>query len=119
MKSVLRNEWQTSALVDGHLYGFDNVGSAGPVTHLTCINAKTGQVVWRENRFGKGNLVAADGILWITTMEGEFVMAKASPEGYQELGRNKLFGKTRQAPSISNGRAFVRDDAEVICIKIN
>ena len=28
--SVLRNEWQTSVLLDGYLYGFDNVGSAGP-----------------------------------------------------------------------------------------
>lgn len=119
VKSVLRNEWQTSVLVDGHLYGFDNVGSAGPVTHLTCVDAKTGKTVWRENRFGKGNLVAADGMLWITTMKGEFIMAKATTAGYTELGRSKMFGKTRQAPSISNGRAYVRDDAEVVCIKID
>jgi outer membrane protein assembly factor BamB len=119
VKSVLRNEWQTSALVDGHLYGFDNVGSAGPVTHLTCVDATTGQTVWRENRFGKANLVAAAGVLWITTMKGEFVMAKAATDGYTELGRSKLFGKTRQAPSVANGRAYVRDDAEVVCIKIN
>ena len=119
VKSVLRNEWQTSALIDGHLYGFDNVGSAGPVTHLTCVNAQNGQTVWRENRFGKANLVAAGGVLWITTMKGEFVMAKATTDGYIELGRSKLFGKTRQAPSIANGRAYVRDDAEIVCIKIN
>ncbi|MFK8115582.1 MAG: PQQ-binding-like beta-propeller repeat protein [Rubripirellula sp.] len=118
VKSVLRNEWQTSALIDGHLYGFDNVGSAGPVTHLSCVNAKTGETVWRQNRFGKANLVAADGILWITTMKGEFVMVKATTAGYAELGRKKLFGKTRQAPAIDGGMAFIRDDAEVICIDI-
>ncbi len=118
VKSVMRNEWQTAALIDGHLYGFDNVGSAGPTTHLTCVNAKTGKTIWRENRFGKGNLVAADGHLWITTMNGELVVAKASTEGYLELGRKKLFGKTRQTPSISDGKAFVRDDQEVICIDI-
>ncbi len=119
VKSVLRNEWQTSALLDGYLYGFDNVGSAGPVTHLTCVDAKTGQTVWRENRFGKANLVAAGGMLWITTMSGEFVMVKATTDGYTELGRRKLFGKTRQAPSIADGRAYVRDDAEILCIKID
>ena len=32
-RSVLRNEWQTSLLVDNALYGFDNIGSAGPITN--------------------------------------------------------------------------------------
>jgi outer membrane protein assembly factor BamB len=118
VKSVMRNEWQTSVLIDGFLYGFDNVGSAGPVTHLTCVNAKTGQTVWRENRFGKGNLVAANGILWITTMKGEFVMVKATASGFEELGRKQIFGKTRQAVSIADGNAYIRDDAQVVCIKI-
>lgn len=118
VKSVMRNEWQTSVLIDGHLYGFDNVGSAGPTTHLTCIDAATGDVIWRKNRFGKGNLVAADGHLWITTMGGELVIVKATPEGYAEVGREKLFGKTRQNASIARGMAFIRDDNEVICIAI-
>jgi outer membrane protein assembly factor BamB len=118
-KSVMRNEWQTSVLIDGHLFGFDNVGSAGPVTHLACVNASTGETVWRENRFGKANLVAADGVLWITTMKGDFVMVKATTKGYVELGRKRLIGKTRQAPAIDQGKAFLRDDAEVVCLKID
>ncbi len=119
VKSVMRNEWQTSVLIDGYLYGFDNVGSAGPTTHLTCVNAKTGEVAWQKTRFGKGNLVAADGHLWITTMKGEMVVAKASPRGYVELGRKRLFGKTRQTLSISNQRAYIRDDDQVVCIDIS
>lgn len=118
-KSVMRNEWQTSVFIDGHLFGLDNVGSAGPVTHLTCVNAKTGKTVWRKNRFGKSNMVAADDKLWLTTMKGEFVLVDATPDEFRELGRSKLLGKTRQAPSIAGGRAYVRDDAEVLCIKID
>jgi outer membrane protein assembly factor BamB len=117
-KSVMRNEWQTSVLLDGFLYGFDNVGSAGPTTHLGCIRASTGERVWQESRFGKGNLTLADGKLWITTMDGELALAKASPDGYQELGRMKLFGKTRQSLSIAGGRGFIRDDNEVVCLKL-
>lgn len=118
IKSVMRNEWQTSVLLNGYLYGFDNVGSAGPVTHLTCVEAATGKVVWTKTRFGKGNLVAADGKLWITTMKGELVLVEATPKGYTEIGRQKIFGKTRQNVSLSDGFAFVRDDSQVICIKI-
>lgn len=117
-KSVLRNEWQTSVLLDGHLYGFDNVGSAGPVTHLTCINAATGERVWQELRFGKGNLIAADGKLLISTMDGEFVMVRATPEGFQELGRKQVLGSTRQAPSLAAGLVYLRDDAEIVCLDL-
>jgi outer membrane protein assembly factor BamB len=117
-KSVMRNEWQTSVLVDGYLYGFDNVGAAGPTTHLTCIDADTGETVWRKTRFGKGNLVLADGKLWITTMDGELVLVKVSPDGYEELGRAILFGRTRQSLSIADGLGYIRDNQEVVCIKL-
>ena len=118
VKSVMRNEWQTSILLDGYLYGFDNVGSAGPVTHLTCVEAATGKVAWTKTRFGKGNLVAADEKLWITTMKGELVLVEATPTGYSEIGRQQLFGKTRQNATLASGFAFVRDDSQVMCIKI-
>ncbi|MDG2222213.1 MAG: PQQ-like beta-propeller repeat protein [Rubripirellula sp.] len=118
-KSVMRNEWQTSVVVGDYLYGFDNVGSAGPITHLSCVRAKTGEPVWSETRFGKANLTLADGKLWITTMKGELVLARVTPEGYEELGRRRLFGKTRQSLSIANGHGFIRDDREVICLKLS
>ena len=115
-KSVMRNEWQTSIVVGDHLYGFDNVGAAGPVTHLVCLEAKTGREVWRKPRFGKGNMVYADGKLWITTFEGELVLARATPAGYEELGRAELLGRTRQTLTIASGRGYLRDNREVLCI---
>jgi outer membrane protein assembly factor BamB len=117
-KSVLRNEWQTSMLLDGFLYGMDNVGGAGPITHLTCIDAATGERKWQEARFGKGNLIAADGKLFITTINGELVIARATPERYDELGRATVLGSTRQAPALSNGRLFLRDDKEIVCLDV-
>jgi outer membrane protein assembly factor BamB len=115
-KSLMRNEWQTSIVIGDHLYGFDNVGAAGPVTHLVCLEAKTGREAWRKSRFGKGNMVFADGKLWITTFEGELVLARATPEGYEELGRAELLGRTRQTLTIAGGRGYIRDDREVLCI---
>ncbi|MCO6456987.1 MAG: PQQ-binding-like beta-propeller repeat protein [Pirellulaceae bacterium] len=117
-RSVLRNEWQTSILLGGHLYGLDNVGSAGPVTHLACIDAATGQRVWQQPRFGKSNLIAADGKLFFTTMKGEVVVVRAAPDGYQELGRQQVTGSTRQAPALAEGRLYLRDDAEVVCLDV-
>lgn len=118
VKSVMRNEWQTSILLGGHLYGFDNVGSAGQVTHLTCIEASTGKRVWQKPRFGKGNMIAADGKLFISTMKGEVVIARASPDSYQELGRKLVIDTTRQAPALADGRLYLRDDKEIVCLDV-
>ncbi len=117
-KSVLRNEWQTSMLLDGYLYGMDNVGGAGPITHLTCVNVRTGERKWQEPRFGKGNLIAADGKLFITTMKGELVVARASPERYDEMGRETILGATRQAPALAQGMLYLRDDKEIVCLDV-
>lgn len=117
-KSVLRNEWQTSLLVGDHLYGFDNVGGAGPVSHLTCINAATGERVWQQSRFGKGNAIAADGKLWIIMLDGELVLVNASPKGYEERGRQPLLRKTRQAPALAAGLLYARDDQDIVCVDI-
>jgi outer membrane protein assembly factor BamB len=115
-RSVLRSEWQTPIVLGDHIYGFDNVGSAGPVTHLACIHAPTGKRAWQQTRFGKGNMIAADGKLWISTFEGELMLAKATPEGFEELGRMEVTGRNRQAPALANGLLYLRDDAEIVCL---
>jgi outer membrane protein assembly factor BamB len=117
-QSVLRTEWQTAILLDGHMYGFDNVGSAGPITHLACIKAATGERAWQQLRFGKGNAIAADGKLFISTMNGELVIVRATPAGFQEIGRQAVLGPTRQAPALANGLLYLRDNKEIVCIDV-
>jgi len=117
-RSVLRNEWQTSILLDGCLYGMDNVGGAGTITHLTCVDAATGKRRWQETRFGKGNLIAADGKLLMSTLKGELIVARASPTGYDEIGRSTVIGSTRQAPALANGLLFLRDNEDIACFDV-
>ena len=116
--SVMRNEWQTAIHLNGHLFGYDNVGGAGPITHLTCIDAKTGARKWQQARFGKGNMIAADGKFFGTTMKGEVVVLEANAEEFVELGRMEVMGATRQAPSLANGLLYIRDDREIICLDV-
>lgn len=115
--SQLRAEWQTPVVHEGHLYGLDNSGSAGPITNLVCIRLSDRKTVWQKSRFGKGNLILADGCLWITTMKGELVLVEAAAAGYRELGRATVMETTRQAPALSGGRLYVRDDQHVICLE--
>ncbi|HZZ72080.1 MAG TPA: PQQ-binding-like beta-propeller repeat protein [Pirellulales bacterium] len=117
-KSVLRNEWQTSLLHNGYLYGFDNIGGAGPITNLTCVNAKTGERVWQQAKFGKGNAILADGKLYIITIKGELVIVRAIPEKFDELARAKVLDTTRQAPALVDGHLYLRDSDDIVCVDI-
>ena len=117
-KSVMRNEWQTSLVLGNHLFGFDNVGGAGPVTHLACLDLTTGERKWQKLRFGKGNFIAADGKLIISTIEGELVLVAANANQFEELARVKLLGMTRQAPALANGFVYLRDDQEIVCVDL-
>lgn len=116
--SQLRAEWQTPVIHDGYLYGLDNSGSAGPITNLVCIRLEDHKTMWQKNRFGKSNLILADGKLFLTTMAGEVVIVEASPKEFHELGRATVMETTRQAPAIANGHLLVRDDKEVVCIDV-
>ena len=118
VESILRAEWQTPLLVDGLLFGLDNVGSAGQVTNLVCVRASDGEQLWIEKRFGKANMTYADGKLFFSTMRGEIGIAIASGEAFEETARFVVSDRTRQAPVIFGGRLFVRDDSGIVCVDV-
>lgn len=117
--STLRAEWQTPLVVGSRLYGFDNVGAAGPVTHLTCIDSTSGERLWQKTRFGKGNAILADGKLWISTLDGQLVLVEATPTAYQERSRADVGIATRQAPALADGRLYLRDNASIVCFDVS
>ncbi len=51
-------------------------------------------------------------------MAGELVVARASSTKYEELGRVTLRETTRQAPALSNGRLYLRDGREILCVDV-
>ena len=51
-------------------------------------------------------------------VKGEFFAVVATPEKFSELGRMEVLGQTRTAPSIANGRAYIRDGKDVVAIDL-
>ena len=51
-------------------------------------------------------------------MKGELIAVRASPDSYQEMGRAKVIGETRQAPALANGLLYLRDDREIVCLQV-
>ena len=106
----MRNHFNNSILFEGHLYGMDGNSNLGRVVTLTCMDFRTGEVQWKERGLGCGSLMIADGKLVIISEDGQLVVAKASPDSYQELARSDfLSGRCWTMPLLLNGHVIGRN----------
>jgi outer membrane protein assembly factor BamB len=100
-------------VVDGHVYGFDNAT-------FRCLRLADGEQVWAKRGLGKGTVIAGDGLLIVYSDRGEAVLATASPEGYQEKGRLKVYdvARTWTPPTLAGGHLYLRGGDELACFDI-
>ncbi len=112
LQKRFRNHFNTSVHVDGFLYGYDNA-------ILKCINAQTGEEVWKTRGFGKGSLIAAGERLVALTESGELVLVKASPESFEEIARAEILsGKCWTSPTLADGRVYLRSHEELVAVDL-
>jgi len=113
---VLKNQFNSSVLLNGHLYGID--GDQNSRCSLKCVNLKDGKEVWAEKSIGFGSLMAADERLIILTEKGELVIAKASTEKFEEINRSQILsGRCWSAPVLANGKLFARNTpGHIVCL---
>ncbi len=111
-KKLMQNHYNGCILVGDYLYGFDN-------SILKCMRLEDGEEIWADRSVGKGSLIAAQGHLFILGEQGDVAMAKATPEGYQELGRMKILDyKSWTPPSLAGGRLYLRDQQNIACLDL-
>ena len=121
--------YNTAIHRDGYLYGFDgrNMGDSS----LACVDAASGQVVWREaptwtetfeigGRRGqqilgtaRGSLLAADGQFLCLGELGHLLWMDLTPRGYREISRAWLFAARESwaLPVLSRGLLYVVQNA--------
>jgi len=116
----MRNHFNNSVLLDGHLYGFDGDAHLGRLVTLTCIDFTTGNLAWRQRGLGCGSLLIADDKLLVLTEDGTLVLAKASPDAYVELARSAfLEGRCWTVPVLSDGRVYGRNaGGKLVCVTL-
>ncbi|MCG8608701.1 PQQ-binding-like beta-propeller repeat protein [bacterium] len=97
---------------DGHLYGYSG-------RFLTCVDSETGKTVWKSRPPGDGFSILVDGHLVIQTKKGTMHVAKATPEGFQEVAATKAFDSlTWTPPSFAYGSIFARNLYEIARVDI-
>lgn len=109
--------------VDGFLYGWGEYEGFG------CQNSETGKYRWVDKKaFKKGALTYADGrFYYINEDDGEVLLIKANPEGWDIKGRftlsplterRKPRGKIWVHPVVANGKLYLRDQEFIMCYDV-
>jgi outer membrane protein assembly factor BamB len=126
MKRVL-SATSTPMLTGGFAYSATRTGE------LACLDAGTGQEVWRTpkvtaKKSGPSIHITPQGdAAFLFTDEGMLIRARLTPAGYEELGRVKLiepmypFGGHKLAwapPAYANRHVFVRNEQELVCASL-
>ncbi len=109
---LIDGEINTPVFVDDHLYGFK-----GGI--LVAVEAATGELKWSARGYGRGSLIAADGKLIVLGEQGNLALVEASPSDYRELGTAQILsGRSWTAPSLADGRLFVRNGEEIVSLDL-
>ena len=110
---------QGVVLVDGYLYG-----TAYRKKQLVCLEMTTGKVMWTSKDVGMGDVIYADGMLYIYEgpEKGIVDLVKASPDACTRTGSFKLTegnGKHWAHPAISNGYLYIRHGDALIAYVVS
>lgn len=84
---------------------------------VTCLEAATGEIVWRERIGGDyfGSPVCVNGHIYCISREGEVVVLAASRQ-FEELGRIDLGEPSNSTPAIAGGVMYLRTKSHLMAL---
>jgi outer membrane protein assembly factor BamB len=94
---------------------------AGASSTLRCVETKTGHELWHKDKVGRFHaalLRTGDDRLLMLDDYGNLSLLDPDPKEYKELAKSKVCGATWAHPALSDGRVYLRDDKELICVEV-
>lgn len=114
----LATQYCTPIARGGFLFAIDGRDDVPPAD-FKCIQQSTGEVIWKQDNFGYGTLIFADGKILATKADGELVLIKPDAAGLQVLARARpLPGTIRALPALAAGKLYIRDEHTLKCLSV-
>jgi outer membrane protein assembly factor BamB len=114
--------FSSGALAGGErLYLITNTLLPIPNASLRCVDFKSGKELWNKSGVGyfhAGMIRTGDGKLLLLNDSGRLSLVDSDASQFRELCSAKVCGGTLVNPALSDGRLFVRDDKELICVQL-
>jgi hypothetical protein len=120
----------TPLVLGDYIYGVDSYGQ------LRCLRLDNGERVWEDltavpkARWSTIHFIQNRDITWMFNERGELMIARLSPQGFEELSRASLIEPTRgqlnqrdgvcwSHPAFSGRHVFARNDKELVCADLS
>jgi outer membrane protein assembly factor BamB len=114
--------FSTGVAAGDYLYLVTNVLKPIPSASLKCVDLKTGKEMWATKGLGSFNagvIRTGNDRLLILDDTGTLRLAETNPKEYRELAKSKVCGGTFSAPALADSHLYIRDDKEVLCLKLS
>jgi outer membrane protein assembly factor BamB len=86
---------------------------------LACIDAATGELKWKGDRYGHGQMMLVGKLILLMAESGDIVLLEPNPAEQRELARHKVFtAKTWNPPALAGDLLFIRNDREAACLRL-
>jgi len=131
----LHSIMSTPFIQDGFIYGVCSYGQ------LRCITTDSGERIWESleatgatgntrsniDRWANAFLIKNGDRFFLANEKGDLIIAKLTPEGYQQLSQTHLLKPTNSMPgrdvvwshpAFANRQAYMRNDEEIICVEL-
>jgi len=120
----------TPFIVDGYLYGVCSYGQ------FRCLKANTGDRLWesfepiagKSERWGNAFITKNGGRYFLFNEKGDLIIAKLSPQKYEEISRTHLLEPSNSDPgrpvvwshpAYANRSVYARNDKEIVCVPLD
>ena len=125
----LHSVMSTPVLENGYIYGSCSYGQ------FRCLKADTGERLWetfepttgKSVRWGNAFLVKNGDRYFLFNEKGDLIIAKLTPEKYEEISRAHLLEPTNtdpgravvwSHPAFANRCVYARNDREIVCVSL-
>jgi outer membrane protein assembly factor BamB len=120
----------TPFIEGGHIYGVCSYGQ------LRCLRLDTGERVWetlaattggKEDRWATTFIVKHGNRFFLPNENGDLIIARLTPKGYDEVGRFHMLEPTNtdprrevvwSHPAFANRSIYARNDKEIVCYSL-
>lgn len=126
---ALHSIMPTPHIVGDYVYGVCSYGQ------LRCVSIADGARIWetfqattgKPERWGNAFLVRERDRFWIFNEQGDLILARLTPEGYEEIDRAHLLDPTNEDPrrpvvwshpAFANRCVTVRNDREMVSVSL-
>ncbi|MBE0542180.1 MAG: PQQ-like beta-propeller repeat protein [Verrucomicrobia bacterium] len=126
---MLHSVMSTPIVLSDHIYGSCSYGQ------FRCLKTATGERVWetfapttgKSERWGNAFIVAQGDRYFLFNEQGDLIIARLTPQKYEELGRVRLLEPDNKDarrpvvwshPAFANRSVYARNDAEIVCASL-